>query len=130
MIFDPIADMLTRIRNGLSVKHTSVEVPYSNMKNKIATILKDEGYITDVVTEGEGVCKKLVITLKYYEGQPVIKGIQRISKPSLRIFTTVEDMPRVINGLGIAILTTTKGVMTDKEARKQKVGGEVIAYVW
>lgn len=130
MIFDPIADMLTRIRNGLSVKHTSVDVPYSKIKEKIANILKDEGYITEVVVEGEGVKRKLVLTLKYFEGEPVIKGIQRISKPSLRIFTTVEDMPSVINGLGIAILTTTKGVMTDKEARKQRIGGEVIAYVW
>ncbi|MBQ7307683.1 MAG: 30S ribosomal protein S8 [Clostridia bacterium] len=130
MIFDPIADMLTRIRNALSVKHPTVEVPYSNIKNKIAEILKNEGYIEEVAVEGEGVEKKLVIKLKYYQGKPVIQGIQRISKPSLRIFATVENMPKVINGLGIAILTTTKGVMTDKEARKQRVGGEVIAYVW
>lgn len=130
MIFDPIADMLTRIRNALSVKHPTVEVPYSNMKNKIAEILKNEGYIEEVKVEGEGPKKKMVITLKYYHGKPVIQGIERISKPSLRIFATVENMPKVINGLGIAILTTTKGVMTDKEARKQRVGGEVIAYIW
>lgn len=130
MIFDPIADMLTRIRNALSVKHPTVEVPYSGIKEKIATILKEEGYINNVTVEGEGVKKTLKIDLKYFQGKPAIQGIQRISKPSLRIFSTVEDMPKVINGLGIAILTTTKGVMTDKEARKQRVGGEVIAYVW
>ena len=130
MIFDPIADMLTRIRNASTVKHETVEVPHSNIKEKILNIMKEEGYITDYVVEGEGVNKKMVVTLKYYNGTPVIRGIKRISKPSLRVFATVENMPRVINGLGIAILSTTKGVMTNKEARKQRVGGEVIAYIW
>lgn len=130
MIFDPIADMLTRIRNAQSVKHPTVEMPHSNMKEKIAMILKDEGYIEDVVVEAEGIKKTIKITLKYFNGKPVIQGIQRISKPGLRIFAGVENMPKVINGLGIAILTTTKGVMTDKEARKQRIGGEVIAYIW
>ena len=130
MIFDPIADMLTRIRNASTIKHEKVEVPHSNIKEKILNIMKEEGYITDYVVEGEGVNKKMVVTLKYYNGTPVIRGIKRISKPSLRVFATVENMPRVINGLGIAILSTTKGVMTNKEARKQRVGGEVIAYIW
>ena len=130
MIFDPIADMLTRIRNGLAVKHPTVEMPSSIIKEAIANILVKEGYIESSEVVTDGVKKTLKLTLKYYNGQPVIKCIKRISKPGLRVFTSIEDMPRVLNGLGIAILTTTKGVMTDKEARKNKVGGEVIAYVW
>jgi len=130
MIFDPIADMLTRVRNALAVKHETVEMPSSKMKESIADILVKEGYITSKEVITDGVKKTLKLTLKYYNGQPVIQGIKRISKPGLRIFTDIENMPKVLNGLGIAIMTTTKGVMTDKEARKLKVGGEVIAYVW
>jgi len=130
MIFDPIADMLTRIRNALAVKHPAVEMPSSIMKEAIANILVKEGYIESSEVVTDGVKKTLKLTLKYYNGQPVIKCIKRISKPGLRVFTTVEEMPKVLNGLGIAILTTTKGVMTDKEARKNNIGGEVIAYVW
>ena len=130
MIFDPIADMLTRIRNALAVKHPTVEMPSSNMKEKIAQILVDEGYIENYEVAVDGVKKTLKLTLKYYNGKPVIQGIQRVSKPGLRIFANLENMPSVINGLGIAILTTTKGVMTNKEAKKQRVGGEVIAYIW
>ena len=130
MIFDPIADMLTRIRNALAVKHPTVEMPSSNMKEKIAQILVDEGYIENYEVAVDGIKKTLKLTLKYYNGKPVIQGIQRVSKPGLRIFANLENMPSVINGLGIAILTTTKGVMTNKEAKKQRVGGEVIAYIW
>ena len=130
MIFDPIADMLTRIRNALAVKHPEVEMPSSNMKEKIAEILVNEGYIekSEVITDG--VKKTLKLTLKYFNGKPVIQGIKRVSKPGLRIFAGLDNMPRVINGLGIAVLSTTKGVMTDKEARKQHHGGEILAYVW
>ena len=130
MIFDPIADMLTRIRNALAVKHPTVEMPSSNIKAKIADILVKEGYIESMEIIEDGVKKTLKLTLKYYNGKPVIQGIKRVSKPGLRIFAGLDNMPRVINGLGIAILSTTKGVMTDKEARKEKVGGEVIAYIW
>lgn len=130
MIFDPIADMLTRIRNALAVKHPTVEMPSSNIKAKIADILVQEGYIESKEIIEDGVKKTLKLTLKYYNGKPVIQGIKRVSKPGLRIFAGLDNMPRVINGLGIAILSTTKGVMTDKEARKEKVGGEVIAYIW
>ena len=130
MIFDPIADMLTRIRNASAVKHEEVSVPYSKIKAQIAEIMLEEGYITGYEVLGEGIQKSINIKLKYFQGESVIKGIKRISKPSLRVFATVENMPRVINGLGIAILTTTKGVMTDKKAKQQRVGGEVIAYIW
>ena len=130
MIFDPIADMLTRVRNALAVKHPAVEMPSSNMKEKIAEILVNEGYIESKEVITDGVKKTLKLTLKYYNGKPVIQGIKRVSKPGLRIFAGLDNMPKVINGLGIAILSTTKGVMTDKQARKEKVGGEVIAYIW
>ena len=130
MIYDPIADMLTRIRNASMVKHSNVEVPYSKIKARIAEILNDEGYIEGYAITGEGVNKAINITLKYSSGESVIRGIKRVSRPSLRVFATVEKMPRVINGMGIAILTTTKGVMTDKDAKKNRVGGEVIAYIW
>ena len=130
-ISDVIADMLTRIRNANDAKHETVDVPASNMKKAIAKILLEEGYIQsyDVIEDGkQGVIR---ITLKYLAGkQKVIKGLRRVSKPGLRIYSNCEDMPRVMNGLGIAIVSTSKGIMTDKEARKANVGGEVLAFVW
>ena len=130
---DPIADMLTRIRNALTVKHDTVEIPMSNMKKSIAQILLDEGYIAkyDVVKEDGDVQGKIVIELKYGpNNEKVISGLRRISKPGLRVYAKVENLPSVLNGLGIAILSTSKGIMADKEARQQQVGGEVLAYVW
>ena len=127
---DPIADMLTRIRNANQERHETVKVPGSKMKIKIAEILKEEGFIKDFTVEEDGVKKTIVITLKYNGNERVITGLRRISKPGLRIYAKVDEVPKVLNGLGIAILSTSKGVMTDKEARAQKVGGEVIAYVW
>jgi small subunit ribosomal protein S8 len=129
---DPIADMLTRIRNANTAKHDTVDVPASKMKISIAQILVDEGYITkyDLVDDGE--FKTIRITLKYGrdKNQKIISGLKRISKPGLRVFASKEDLPKVLNGLGIAIISTNKGVMTDKEARRQNVGGEVLAYIW
>lgn len=128
---DPIADMLTRIRNGYSAKMTTVDVaPYSKVKAEIAKILKREGYIENYATVGDGIEKKLVVTLRYTNGEKVIRGIKRISKPGLRIYAKSDELPRVLNGLGIAIISTSEGMMTDKDARKKHVGGEVIAYVW
>ena len=129
---DPIADMLTRIRNGYQARMTTVDVaPFSKVKAEIAKILKSEGYIDKYAVEGEGIEKKIVVTLKYNENdEKVIKGIKRISKPGLRVYARGNNIPRVLNGLGIAIISTSEGMMTDKEARKKHVGGEVIAYVW
>lgn len=128
---DPIADMLTRIRNALVVKHDAVEVPASNMKKEIARILLQEGYITSYEVVEDGVQGKIVITLKYGpNGERVISGLKRISKPGLRIYAGHDELPKVLGGLGIAIISTPKGVMTDKEARKNNHGGEVLAYVW
>ena len=128
---DPIADMLTRIRNALQQKHETVSMPVSKEKKAIAEILKEEGYITDYKVEGEGVHKDLTITLKYAEdNKRVISGLRRISKPGLRVYAQVENLPRVLNGLGIAIISTSNGMMTDKNARKNHLGGEVIAYIW
>ena len=128
---DVIADMLTRIRNANDAKHQSVDIPASNMKRAIADILLEEGYIKafQVVEDGkQGIIR---ITLKYGEGKAkVIHGLRRVSKPGLRIYASCEDMPRVMNGLGIAIVSTSKGVMTDKKARLANVGGEVLAFVW
>lgn len=128
---DPIADMLTRIRNALQQKHETVSMPVSKEKEAIAEILKEEGYITDYKVEGEGVHKDLTITLKYTEdNKKIISGLRRISKPGLRVYAQVENLPRVLNGLGIAIISTSNGMMTDKNARKNHLGGEVIAYIW
>ena len=128
---DPIADMLTRIRNALIVKHASVEVPASNMKKAIAKILLDEGYIAAYDVVEDGVQGKIVIELKYGpKGEKVINGLKRVSKPGLRIYAGCEELPKVLGGLGIVIVSTSKGVMTDKEARKLGIGGEVLAYVW
>ncbi|MBR4768021.1 MAG: 30S ribosomal protein S8 [Lachnospiraceae bacterium] len=129
---DPIADMLTRIRNANTAKHDTVDVPSSNMKNSIAKILLDEGYIANCELLDDGGFKTLHITLKYGKdkNEKIISGIKRISKPGLRVYASKEDLPRVLGGLGIAIISTNLGVMTDKEARKNNVGGEVLAYVW
>ena len=130
-ITDTIADMLTRIRNANSARHDTVDIPASNMKKAIAQILVDEGYITNFQVIEDGKQGIIRITLKYGENKSqVITGLRRVSKPGLRIYTNVEDMPRVMRGLGIAILSTPKGVMTDKAARKANVGGEVLAFVW
>lgn len=131
MTTDPIADMLTRIRNGLQAKHETVEIPSSKMKLAIAEILKAEGYITDyeyVESEVQGTIK---ITLKYAgKNKKVITGLKRISKPGLRVYASCDKIPSVLNGMGIAILSTSQGVMTDKQARNANCGGEVLAYVW
>ena len=127
---DPIADMLTRIRNGNMAKHTEVKVPFSKIKESMANILKNEGYITGYEINEEGNIRDIVVTLKYMDGDAVIKGLKRISKPGRRVYTSVENLPKVLGGLGIAIVSTPKGVITDKECRKHNVGGEVLCYVW
>lgn len=129
---DPIADMLTRIRNGVQANMETVDVtPVSKVKTEIARILKEEGYIANYSIAGEGVEKKMVVTLKYGPNkEKAISGIKRISKPGLRVYAKENSIPKVINGLGIAIISTSNGMMTDREARKQHVGGEVVAYVW
>ena len=128
---DPIADMLTRIRNALMVNKETVEVPSSKMKKAIAEIMLAEGYVSDVKFVEDGLSGKFVITLKYAgKRQPVINGLQRISKPGLRTYANVESMPKVMDGLGVAILSTNKGVMTDKQAKAANVGGEVLCYIW
>ena len=131
MMNDPIADMLTRIRNALIARHDTVTLPASNMKKAIAKILLDEGYIKSVDYIDDGLQGQIKIVLKYAEGkQSVINGLKRISTPGLRVYARTDEMPKVFGGLGIAIVSTSKGVMTDKEARKAGVGGEVLAYVW
>ena len=129
-ISDVIADMLTRIRNANSARHETVDIPASNMKKAIADILLEEGYIKgyQVIEDGkQGIIK---ITLKYIGKKQVIQGLRRVSKPGLRIYSGCEDMPKVMNGLGIAIVSTNKGIMTDKKARKENVGGEILAFIW
>ena len=131
VINDPIADMLTRIRNGLIARHDSVTIPASNMKKAISKILLDEGFIKAVDTIDDGLQGQIKITLKYAQGkESVIKGLKRISKPGLRVYAKNDEIPKVLGGLGIAILSTSKGVMTDKEARNAGIGGEVLAYIW
>lgn len=130
-ITDPIADLLTRIRNANSAKHDTVEIPASNTKKAICQILLDEGYIKDMKVEDNNHQGTIVLTLKYGEKKSrVIQGLKRVSKPGLRIYAGVEELPRVMRGLGIAIVSTSKGIMTDKQARKAGVGGEVLAFVW
>ena len=126
---DPIADMLTRIRNANAQKHATVDVPYSKEKEAIANILVSEGFVEsmDIIEDNH---KTIRITLKYVNNSKVLQGLKRISKPGLRIYANVEDLPRVLNGLGIAIISTSKGLKTDKEARELGIGGEVLAYVW
>ena len=131
LVNDPIADMLTRIRNGLIARHDEVLVPASNIKKSIAQILLDEGFIKSVDFVDDGQQGLIKIRLKYAEGkESVIKGLKRISKPGLRVYAKSEEIPKVLGGLGIAIISTSKGVMIDKEARKQNIGGEVLAYIW
>ena len=128
---DPIADMLTRIRNANSARHTTVEIPASKVKLAIAQILLDEGYIRSFEKIEEGKQGMIQVTLKYDEkGKRVISGLKRISKPGLRIYVSCEELPQVLNGLGIALVSTSKGIKTDRDARKEGLGGEVLAYVW
>ena len=128
---DPIADMLTRIRNALIARHDTVTLPASNMKKAIAKILLDEGYVKSIDFIDDDVQGQIKIVLKYAQGkQPVIKGLKRISKPGLRVYARREELPKVLGGLGVAIISTSKGIMTDKEARNAGIGGEVLAYIW
>ena len=130
-ITDPIADLLTRIRNASSAKHDTVEIPASNMKKSICQILVDEGFIKSFTVADDGKQGVITVALKYGANKtPVIQGLKRVSKPGLRIYSNVEDMPKVMKGLGIAIVSTSKGVMTDRQARKENVGGEVLAFIW
>jgi len=126
---DPIADMLTRIRNGQSARKVSVSMPASKAKEAVAKVLKAEGYITGFGTDGEGVLKELTVELKYFEGVPVIEKIQRSSKPGLRIYRGKDELPKVLGGLGVAIVSTSAGVMSDRQAREKGIGGEVICVV-
>ncbi len=126
---DPIADMLTRIRNGQKARKVSVSMPSSTAKVAVARVLKDEGYITGYSTEADGVKNELSIELKYFEGTPVIENVQRVSKPGLRIYRGKEDLPKVLGGLGVAIISTSAGVMSDRQARKQGIGGEVLCVI-
>ena len=130
MVTDPIADMLTRIRNANQMRYKEVEVPASKMKNEIARILKSEGFIVDYKVKKNNIQDILVLSLKYVDKERVITGLKRISKPGLRVYVKAEEVPSVLNGLGIAIISTSKGVMTDKEARAKSLGGEVLAYIW
>jgi small subunit ribosomal protein S8 len=126
---DPISDMLTRIRNAQMVGHSEVSMPASRLKTSIAQVLKDEGYIEDFALRDSGAKKELRIGLKYYAGRPVIERLERVSKPGLRVYKRRDDIPRVLNGLGVAILSTSRGVMTDRKARADGVGGEVLCIV-
>ena len=126
---DPIADMLTRIRNGQKARMVSVSMPASNAKEAVAKVLKEEGYITDYSTDGDGAKKTLNVELKYFEGVPVIERIQRASRPGLRVYRGKEDLPKVLGGLGVAIVSTSAGVMSDRQAREKGIGGEVLCIV-
>ena len=126
---DPVADMLTRIRNAQQAQKSAVSMPSSKLKIAIAQVLKDEGYVEDFVVRGEGSVRELTIALKYYAGRPVIERIERVSKPGLRVYRGCDDLPKVMNGLGVAIVSTPSGVMTDRRARASKVGGEVLCVV-
>ncbi|MEN9207559.1 MAG: 30S ribosomal protein S8 [Gloeomargarita sp. GMQP_bins_120] len=133
MVNDTIADMLTRIRNAGMARHRTVEVPATRMTRSIAQVLKNEGFIQDFTEQGEGVKRSLVITLKYTgkrQRQPVIRALKRVSRPGLRVYAGYRDLPRVMGGIGIAVLSTSRGIMTDREARKNGVGGEVLCYIW
>lgn len=128
---DPIADMLTRIRNANQMRYKEVEVPASKIKLEIARILKEQGFIADYKIEKNDVQDKMILNLKYGQNKErVITGLKRISKPGLRVYAKAEEMPKVLNGLGIAIVSTSKGIMTDKQARENTLGGEVLAYIW
>lgn len=128
---DPIADMLTRIRNANRMRHEVVDMPASRLKSDILAVLKKEGFIVNYKTQQDGAFSKIVVTLKYTDTKErVIKGLKRISKPGLRIYANVGELPKVLNGLGVALISTSKGIMTDREARLAQIGGEVLAYVW
>jgi|TARA_B100002052_G_scaffold271899_1_gene273145 small subunit ribosomal protein S8 len=129
---DPISDMLTRIRNACEKRHQTTNIPASRMSRSIAKVLQQEGFISEIAEEGEGVKKHLVLSLKYSGKQrvPTIRSVQRVSKPGLRIYTNRRDLPKVLGGLGVAIISTSKGVMSDRDARKEGVGGEVLCYVY
>lgn len=130
-VTDPIADLLTRVRNAIQAKHDVVEIPASKEKTEIARILKEEGFIRDYLVSGEGIKKTITIVLKYGpNNERVISGLKRISKPGKRVYAKANEVPRVLNGLGIAIISTSEGMLTDKQARAKHVGGEVLAYVW
>ncbi|WP_322172361.1 30S ribosomal protein S8 [Acutalibacter caecimuris] len=130
-VTDTIADLLTRIRNAQAAKHDTVEVPASNMKKAICQILVDEGYVRHYSVKEDGKQGMITITLKYAEGRtPVIKGLKRVSKPGLRIYSGAQELPKVMKGLGVAIVSTSKGIMTDRAARQQNIGGEVLAFIW
>lgn len=126
---DPISDLLTRIRNGQSARKATVSIPLSNVKEAIAKVLKDEGFIEDFTVEKDGANSALIVTLKYYLGEPVISKLKRVSRPGLRIYKSVDDLPRVIGGMGVAIVSTSKGVMSDRAARAAGHGGEVLCMV-
>ena len=126
---DPIADMLTRIRNGQKARRVTVSMPASKVKEAVARVLKDEGYITDFAVDGDGAGKSLTIELKYFEGVPVIERIQRASRPGLRVYRGAEGLPKVLGGLGVAIVSTSAGVMSDRQAREKGIGGEVLCIV-
>jgi small subunit ribosomal protein S8 len=129
---DTIGDMLTRIRNANLARHQTTEVPYTKVTRNVATVLKAEGYITDFEEDGEGVKRNLVITLKYRgrNRQPIINTLKRVSKPGLRVYSNRKDLPRVLGGIGVAIISTSSGIMTDREARRTGLGGEVLCYIW
>jgi small subunit ribosomal protein S8 len=127
---DPIADMLTRIRNANQMKKESVNMPASKLKQQVLELLREEGYINNVAVVKEGRFNVLKVTLKYNQSERAIRGLKRISKPGLRVYAQSQEIPKVLNGLGIAILSTSKGLMTDRKARKENIGGEILAYVW
>ena len=127
---DPIADMLTRIRNANQMKHETVDMPSSKLKKEVLELLRTEGYIGGVRIIKGDVQDTLRVTLKYLQGDRVLKGLKRISKPGLRVYAKTSEIPKVLNGLGIAVISTSNGIITDREARKQKVGGEILAYIW
>jgi small subunit ribosomal protein S8 len=129
-VSDPIADMLTRIRNGSRARHTDVRLPASKTKLAIARILKDEGFIEDFEEQGNGAHAELVVRLKYVGKVPVVSGLKRVSKPGLRVYAAKTDIPRVLGGLGLVIVSTSQGIMTGAQARRSQLGGEVLAYVW
>ncbi len=129
-ITDPIADLLTRIRNASMVNHSSVEIPASKLKIELVKLLKEEGYIADYKIESKDAFKVIVVELKYIGNKSVIRGLQRVSTPGLRTYSKAKNLPRVFGGMGVAIVSTSKGLMTDKAARKENVGGEVLCYIW
>lgn len=129
-INDPIADALTRIRNANLVKHETISMPHSNLKEQLVKVLKVEGYVESYVVEEKDGFKQINVTLKYDNGNAVISGLKRVSKPGLRVYSKAKNMPRVFDGMGIAVISTSKGLMTEKQARDNKLGGEVLCYVW